>query len=317
MRYRFHVRAIAVLLLCVVMLGFFLSSVGNVSMSRSLRSLWGTRRCSCDQCLPDNSPCFKGMLTNVPELFLSKEHGINEVDFKWWKGVQGEKRNLTFYNETVKRVFEMFPSFPTLLGPHPDRCRSCAVVGNSGTLRGSHFGPLIDRHNIVVRVNRGRTEGFEEDVGAKTTHRVMYPESKIQLDNSTHLLFFPFKTNDFIWLMDHFRPDSNGAMKPGRIANKDLVSILNPAFMRYVHRVWLRKVGHYPSTGFMALALSTFFCDEVNVFGFGADINGNWDHYYEILRNKNLKTGGHPGSTEYTTIEEFHNMKIIQFFKAL
>lgn len=248
---------------------------------------------------------------------MSKEHAISADDFKWWKPIQGEKRNFTFYNTTVDKVFEMFPRFPTLLGPHPDRCRSCAVVGNSGNLRGSHHGPLIDHHNIVIRINRGRTEGYEQDVGTKTTHHVMYPESRTQLDNSTYLLFFPFKTTDFLWLMDHYRPEENGAQKSKRIANKDLVLILNPAFMRYVHEAWLRRAGSYPSTGFMALALSMHFCDEVDVFGFGADRDGNWDHYFEILTNKKLKTGGHPGSHEYTMIETLHKKDIIHFFKGL
>jgi len=39
--------------------------------------------------------------------------------------------------------------------------------------------------------------------------------------------------------------------------------VLNPAFMRYVHEVWLKKKGKYSSTGFMALVLALHMCDEV------------------------------------------------------
>lgn len=39
--------------------------------------------------------------------------------------------------------------------------------------------------------------------------------------------------------------------------------MINPAFMRYVHDIWLEKKGRYPSTGFMALVLSLHICDEV------------------------------------------------------
>uniref|UniRef100_A0A672GK02 ST3 beta-galactoside alpha-2,3-sialyltransferase 1 n=1 Tax=Salarias fasciatus TaxID=181472 RepID=A0A672GK02_SALFA len=303
MRCRFRPRILTSVLLCVATAGLFLGSMGNFPVPLSLRSLWGSRLCSCSKCLPERNPCFTEMIQEAPHPFLTKEHAISAADFKWWKPIQGEKRNFTFYNATVEKVFEMFPRFPTLLGPHPDRCRSCAVVGNSGNLKGSRYGPLIDQHNIVIRINRARTAGYEQDVGTKTTHHIMYPESRTQLDNSTYLLFFPFKTTDFLWLMDHY---------PLTVGN-----IMVPAFMKYVHEAWLRRVGSYPSTGFMALALSTYFCDEVHVFGFGADRDGNWDHYFEKLQNKNLKTGGHPGSYEYTMIEKLHKKNIIQFFKGM
>lgn len=55
--------------------------------------------------------------------------------------------------------------------------------------------------SVLSRINRGRTKGYETDVGTKTTHHVMYPESSTRLGNTTHLLFFPFKTHDFLWLM--------------------------------------------------------------------------------------------------------------------
>lgn len=49
-------------------------------------------------------------------------------------------------------------------------------------------------------MNLGPTEGHEEDVGSKTTHRIMYPESAMDLDNATHLVLFPFKIQDIEWL---------------------------------------------------------------------------------------------------------------------
>ncbi|MEQ2282019.1 hypothetical protein AMECASPLE_036232, partial [Ameca splendens] len=82
-------------------------------------------------------------------------------------------------------------------------------------------------------------------------------------------------------------------------ANKNLVMILNPAFMKYVHQIWLDKKGKYPSTGFMTLILALHICDEVHVFGFGADRSGSWSHYWEPLKKKGFRTGPHPGQREY------------------
>lgn len=52
-------------------------------------------------------------------------------------------------------------------------------------------------------MNYGPTRGFEVDVGTKTTHRVMYPETGSLLDHTTHLVFFPFKMEDFLWLLEN------------------------------------------------------------------------------------------------------------------
>ncbi|KAF5899883.1 CMP-N-acetylneuraminate-beta-galactosamide-alpha-2,3-sialyltransferase 1-like, partial [Clarias magur] len=53
-------------------------------------------------------------------------------------------------------------------------------------------------------MNQGPTVGYERDVGSRTTHRAMYPESAMDLDNSTHLVLLPFKVLDMEWLISIF-----------------------------------------------------------------------------------------------------------------
>ncbi|XP_029022692.1 CMP-N-acetylneuraminate-beta-galactosamide-alpha-2,3-sialyltransferase 1-like [Betta splendens] len=269
--------------------------------------------CSCSQCLTEGDPWFKDLINASPEPFLSRTHKTSEEEFTWWKQIQLEARNFTFFNSTVDDLFKVFPPVPDVVKSSPDRCRTCAVVGNSANLDGSHYGPLIDLHEIVIRMNGGRTKGYESDVGAKTTHHVMYPESAVNLDNNTHLVLFPFKIKDLLWLLQKFDP-GNSRVNSRKIANKDLVMILNPAFMKYVHENWLGHKGRYPSTGFMALILSMQLCDEVNVFGFGADSDGNWSHYFEKLTNKRLHTGPHAGNLEYEFIRQLHKIKKIYLY---
>ncbi|XP_018526137.1 CMP-N-acetylneuraminate-beta-galactosamide-alpha-2,3-sialyltransferase 1 isoform X2 [Lates calcarifer] len=303
------IRVIASLLSICVAAVFLTSSWNYLRLQKS-------SYCGCNQCLTDGDPCIRERIISAPKPFLSIKNKITEDIFNWWKRLQGEKRNFTYYNEAVDTVFKVIPPFPDFAEPSPDRCKICAVVGNSANLKGSRYGPLIDFHDIVIRINRGRTKGYEADVGTKTTYHIMYPESATYLENTTRLIMFPFKSSDFLWLMKKLNPGENGAVNSKLIANKNLVAILSPEFMKYVHEAWLGNKGYYPSTGFLTFALSLFLCDEVTVFGFGADSDGNWSHYFERLGNKNLKTGAHPGGYEYDVMVQLDKKKKIRFFKG-
>uniref|UniRef100_A0A8D0D4K3 CMP-N-acetylneuraminate-beta-galactosamide- alpha-2,3-sialyltransferase 1-like n=1 Tax=Sander lucioperca TaxID=283035 RepID=A0A8D0D4K3_SANLU len=239
--------------------------------------------CACERCLSEDDPWFMKRFNKSVEPFLSANYNLSEDAFNW--------------------LFLTVPPSPDVLESSPDRCRTCAVVGNSGNLRRSHYGPLIDFHDVIIRVNAGQIKGYEADVGTRTTHRVMYPESSMDLDNTTHLVLAPFKTA--VWIY----PKSTGPN-----SDSQQVMVLNPAFMRYVHDMWLEKKGYYPSTGFLALILALHMCDEVSVFGYGADSDGNWSHYWEKLNNKRLKTGAHPGDTEYRMIQELDEQQKLRFY---
>ncbi|TNN46240.1 CMP-N-acetylneuraminate-beta-galactosamide-alpha-2,3-sialyltransferase 1 [Liparis tanakae] len=169
-------------------------------------------------------------------------------------------------------------------------------------------------------MNQAPTAGYEEDVGARTTHHVMYPESAIDLDNGTSLVLVPFKTLDLQWIISalttgtitHTYTPVTSRIK----ANKDKVLIYNPTFFKYVYESWLEGHGRYPSTGFLSLMLAVHICDEVTVFGFGADQYGNWHHYWEenTLSGAFRHTGVHDGDHEYNVtlqLAEKHKIQIM------
>ncbi|PWA15308.1 hypothetical protein CCH79_00008587 [Gambusia affinis] len=234
--------------------------------------------------------------------------------------LQKERGNFSYYEEMVKKLFEIFPTIPHLGKPPLHKCSTCAVVGNSFNLKGSNYGPLIDSKDIIIRMNAAPTKGYEEDVGTKTTHRVMYPESAVDLDNSTHLVLVPFKILDIEWLIGAFTTGFHGKsyapIKPRIHANKDLVIVISPAFMKHVHQMWLNEKGRYPSTGFMTVVLSLHICDEINVFGYGADRFGKWSHYFETLKDKNFKTGQHPGRQEYKILQKLNFEKVVKLYRG-
>lgn len=278
------------------------------------------KECGCGECITDHHPWFMQHFQKDITPLLSSRYNLSEEAYNWWRRLQFGNGNITSFKKIKADIFKLFPARPPVVEPGPDRCRTCAVVGNSGNLRRSHYGKLIDDHNHVFRINFGVTKNFEEDVGNRTTHRVMYPESAMDLNNSTHLVLFPFKILDMQWLVSVFTTGnyrrSYAPLKKFLKGNKNLVMVVNPAFMKYVHETWLQKKGRYPSTGFMTVVLALHLCDQVSVFGFGADSDGNWNHYWEILRNKNLHTGPHPGSVEYDMITKLAIQGKITFYRG-
>uniref|UniRef100_A0A8C6TAC2 CMP-N-acetylneuraminate-beta-galactosamide-alpha-2,3-sialyltransferase 1 n=1 Tax=Neogobius melanostomus TaxID=47308 RepID=A0A8C6TAC2_9GOBI len=268
--------------------------------------------CGCETCLMQNNSWFMQRFQKNITPLLTSNYNLSQEAFNWWKRLQYERRDIKFFKQTAQKIFEVFPAYPPVPEPGLDGCRTCAVVGNSINLNKSHYGKLIDHHTFVFRINAGKTKGFEEDVGNRTTHRVMYPTSATNLDNSTHLVLIPFKIRDLQWLVNAFTTDNNVQCSN----DKKNVSKQEPAFMRYVHQSWLNKKGQYPSTGFMVVILALHLCDEVSVFGFGADSDGNWSHYWEVLRNRKLKTGNHPGSVEYKMILELAKQGRVAFYRG-
>lgn len=58
------------------------------------------------------------------------------------------------------------------------------------------------------------------------------------------------------------------------------------------------------------------FFVQVSVFGFGADSDGNWGHYFEKIKVQNFGTGYHPGKYEYNLIQQLHKIQKITLYKG-
>lgn len=64
------------------------------------------------------------------------------------------------------------------------QCDSCAVVSSSGQLVNSSAGKYIDSYPCIIRMNSAPTSGFEEDVGSRTTVRVMGHVNLMKINSS-------------------------------------------------------------------------------------------------------------------------------------
>ena len=198
--------------------------------------------------------------------------------------------------QTSNVAVQSLVRFPTALAFPLNRGRiRCAVVGSSGNLKGSAYGAQIDAHDLILRMNLAPLQGFEEDVGARTTHHFIFDlllDSIVQKEFSGDRMRvvgadeFYLKEGEFLVL-------TAGPLKA--YTNRENIRLLEehvPSFRleyaRHVHPLfrWYAKrnwgdPAKAPSTGFQAVLLASHLCDEVNVYGFGANEEGYWDYYYD------------------------------------
>uniref|UniRef100_A0A3B5M605 CMP-N-acetylneuraminate-beta-galactosamide-alpha-2,3-sialyltransferase 2 n=1 Tax=Xiphophorus couchianus TaxID=32473 RepID=A0A3B5M605_9TELE len=300
-------------LLCPLILCQFLHD----SVSSSFRP------CSCsDGCIsdPKGSIWFSGRYNPEQQPILhAKNNNFDPDSLAWWLGLQRSGNDQSL-EEVMEKMFQVI-SPPTVdTGPVHTRCRKCAVVGNSGNLRGSGLGKLIDSHSFIIRMNKAVTRGFEKDVGNRTTHHFLYPESAVDVEHGVNLVLLPFKLRDLEWL--------TSALSTGHIrmtymrvkdrvgADKDKVLVVNPVFFKYVHDHWTEHHGRYPSTGMLAIVFALHTCDQVSVFGYGADKQGNWHHYWEENRYAGAfrKTGVHSADFETEVIHTLNKEGKIKLY---
>uniref|UniRef100_A0A9L0K9H0 CMP-N-acetylneuraminate-beta-galactosamide-alpha-2,3-sialyltransferase 4 n=1 Tax=Equus asinus TaxID=9793 RepID=A0A9L0K9H0_EQUAS len=204
------------------------------------------------------------------------------------------------------------------------KCRRCVVVGNGHRLRNSSLGDVINKYDVVIRLNNAPVTGYESDVGSKTTMRLFYPESahfnpKVENNPDTLLVLVAFKAMDFHWietiLSDKKRVRKGFWKQPPLIwdVNPKQIRILNPFFMEIAADKLLslpmqqpRKVKQKPTTGLLAITLALHLCDLVHIAGFGYPDTHNKKqtiHYYEQITLKSMAGSGHNVSQEALAIK--------------
>ncbi|KAK2095033.1 CMP-N-acetylneuraminate-beta-galactosamide-alpha-2,3-sialyltransferase 1 [Saguinus oedipus] len=175
-----------------------------LELSENLRRLIKHRPCTCTHCIGQRklSAWFDERFNQTVQPLLTAQNALLEEDtYRWWLRLQREKKPNNL-NDTIKELFRVVPgNVDPLLEKRLVGCRRCAVVGNSGNLRESAYGPEIDSHDFVLRMNRAPTAGFEADVGTKTTHHLVYPESFRELGDNVSMVLVPFKTIDLEWVV--------------------------------------------------------------------------------------------------------------------
>ncbi len=256
---------------------------------------------------------FPGSFETGIQLFWEEGDGwVSPEVLEWWVRVVEDDGLQELTWENAEGMLSRFRPTPSPAFATFAKRRRCAVVGPSRNLVSSNYGAQIDAHDVVIRINRAPTAGFESDVGVTTTHHLMWPKRELrepEFDRSAFLLMTPI-TAGIEDLFSWMRYVVEDELRWGT----ERVNVVHPEFVKYLDDKWTRGEGAYPSTGFIALMLAVHVCDEVDVFGFGADASGRWDHYYE--EDLGEAVWFHPATVESRVRQELEQRSILKVFRG-
>eukprot|EP00064_Thunnus_orientalis_P000483 superscaffoldBa00000025_g484 len=146
-------------------------------------------------------------------------------------------------------------------------CRTCVVIGNGFAIKNSSLGSIINKYDVVIRLNDAPVKGYEEDVGNKTTMRFFYPESAsynpgLHNEPSTLMVLVPFKQQDLRWLKEILYDEKRirkGFWKPPPqiwLGDVSKIRVLDPHFLHQTAERLLR-IPLYPKNKEVWLAVVT------------------------------------------------------------
>ncbi|KAM9850429.1 beta-galactoside alpha-2,6-sialyltransferase 2 [Aulostomus maculatus] len=205
------------------------------------------------------------------------------------------------------------------------RFKTCAVVTSAGAILRSGLGKEIDAHDAVLRFNAAPTEGYERDVGNKTTIRII--NSQI-LANPRHrfntssiyknvtLVAWdpaPYTVNLYKW---YASPDYNlfgPYVQRRKFHPGQPFYILHPS---YVWQLWDVIQGNTqeniqpnpPSSGFIGILLMMVLCEQVHVYEYIPSMRQtDLCHYHERYYDAACTLGAyHPLLYEKSLIQRIN-----------
>ncbi|XP_069798488.1 alpha-N-acetylgalactosaminide alpha-2,6-sialyltransferase 5 [Narcine bancroftii] len=160
-------------------------------------------------------------------------------------------------------------------------CNSCALVTSSGHLTGSRRGAEIDHAECVIRMNDAPTRGYQEDVGQRTSLRVVAHSSIQQLLQKGGELLNASREPAFIFWGPSSCMRRDGK---GRLYNQlQLIHRSVPGLR--LHTITRQKMLHFDqlferetgkdrkmsnswlSTGWFTMIIALELCDTIDVYG--------------------------------------------------
>ena len=166
--------------------------------------------------------------------------------------------------------------------------KSILLVGNGGSLLGSNLGSKIDEFDEVIRINEGKTKGWEKDAGTKfTTWSTFNPEKKFNKFVAGYKVrgYSDEDIKDILkYVMEVWYVAPRLELLHGW--NYKLYN-LNNTIKRHESRNTLREISQVikePTTGFILMYLLNKMYDKFYITGFDflghSDLKPKFHHYF-------------------------------------
>ncbi|CAJ1070184.1 alpha-N-acetyl-neuraminyl-2%2C3-beta-galactosyl-1,3-N-acetyl-galactosaminide alpha-2,6-sialyltransferase [Xyrichtys novacula] len=222
-------------------------------------------------------------------------------------------------------------------------CNHCALVSSSGQLLGAGAGEEIDNTGCVLRMNDAPTQGFEKDVGSRTTVRVVSHTSVPWLvKNESYYFQQAVNTTYVFWGPErNMRQDGKGQIYSAllkvvkKYPNVSMYAVTREK-VEYCDKVFENetgknrmKTGTYLTTGFFTMILAIEMCDNIHIYGMIQDnycSKANHSpapyHYYGKMWldeckmynfHENRRRGGHRFITEKAIYAKWATQHKIEF----
>ncbi|PIK52301.1 putative alpha-N-acetylgalactosaminide alpha-2,6-sialyltransferase 5-like isoform X2 [Apostichopus japonicus] len=226
-------------------------------------------------------------------------------------------------------------------------CGSCAIVSSSGQLLGRNAGKEIDANDCVIRMNDAPVNGYENDVGSRTSIRVVgHTNIKksfgVNLDLQKQLFEDPVTRTERV-VVHFFQRTEIDELEEFDIIEELARKYPNTDFnyftstkMKFSEKLFLQETGisraqarTWFSTGWFTLLYAIDTCESVNVYGM---VHENYCdenpeertpyHYYDITsrtecgyyRVSEIRlTGGHLFITEKAVFAQWSRLYKIYF----
>ncbi|XP_073943453.1 beta-galactoside-a-2,6-sialyltransferase [Choristoneura fumiferana] len=240
-------------------------------------------------------------------------------------------RTVTRQDQPFARLGFSVPPAPL----QPERAfNTCAVVSSSGALLGSRLGSFIDSHDMVLRFNNAPTTNFTEDVGSKTTFRVL--NSQVVTKPKFRFLHDPLYDNVSIIIWD---PSNYSSSLEDWYRHPDFplfdvykeflelkpdadVHLLMPQVLWDIWTV-LQESSPYrirknpPSSGFIGIWFATQRCSMVRVLEYVPSARAsNRCHYYSDHRDRDCTLGSwHPLALEKLLASQLRDNSDFEVFQ--
>uniref|UniRef100_A0A8C2W9I3 Alpha-N-acetylgalactosaminide alpha-2,6-sialyltransferase 6 n=1 Tax=Cyclopterus lumpus TaxID=8103 RepID=A0A8C2W9I3_CYCLU len=214
----------------------------------SFNSVWVTSSAACH-------------LIFILHLILKAPLYLDKTIYSGWKN------NLTFNLSSIQ--------------PLKMHCRTCALVTSSGQLTGSRRGEEIDSSDCVIRMNDAPSISYQQDVGRRTSLRVVAHSSLQRVLRSRQELLNASQNTVFIFWgpSSCMRRDGKGHVYNNlRLLNQLLptlqVYIISRIKMLKFDELFKNETGidrkrsnSWLSTGWFTMAIAVELCDRINVYG--------------------------------------------------